>query len=129
MRRITAGHRATAAACLMAAALAAVPGALAEEEDYGGWEPLQRRFESTGGGGVVIDEYDPVVVGDRCVTDFTATLPDGTVLRNTVEFDAVAAAGGTLCTNGRWRARDGGGASGTTPLRVFIRDGVRRRSP
>jgi hypothetical protein len=36
--------------------------------------------------------------------------------------------GGTLCTNGRWRARDGS-ASGTTPYQVFFKDGVRRGSP
>ena len=30
--------------------------------------------------------------------------------------------------NGKWQALDGS-MSGTTPLRVFIKDGVRRRSP
>jgi hypothetical protein len=39
-----------------------------------------------------------------------------------------AGQGGTLCTNGKWRAADGS-ASGTTPFRVFIKDGVKRRSP
>ena len=41
---------------------------------------------------------------------------------NGVDFDAVPTAGGTLCTNGRWRALDGS-ATGTTPFRVFIKDG------
>ena len=42
--------------------------------------------------------------------------------------DTVQVQGGTLCTEGKWRARDGS-ASGTTPFRVFIKDGVTRRSP
>jgi hypothetical protein len=45
-----------------------------------------------------------------------------------VDFDAVPAAGGTLCANGRWRALDGS-ANGTTPFRVFIKDGLVRRAP
>jgi hypothetical protein len=36
--------------------------------------------------------------------------------------------GGILCTNGKWRAVDGS-ASGTTPFRMFIKDGVVRRAP
>ena len=36
--------------------------------------------------------------------------------------------GGTLCTDGRLRSRDGS-ATGTTAFRVFIKDGVVRRSP
>jgi hypothetical protein len=40
----------------------------------------------------------------------------------------VAVQGGTLCHNGKWRAKDGN-ATGTTPFRVFIKDGVTRRSP
>jgi hypothetical protein len=86
------------------------------------------RFGSTGGGGVIIDEYHPVVIGDRCVTRFTATLPDGQVFPNYALFDAVPTAGGILCTNGRWGAVDGS-ATGTTPYRVFIREGVIRRAP
>jgi hypothetical protein len=102
----------------------------ADEEDYASWPPLQRSFPSTGGGGVVIGEYDPVVEGDRCRTAFTATMPDGQVFRNFVAFRAVPVRGGTLCTDGRWRAADGSGASGTTPFRVFFgHDGVRRASP
>jgi len=113
-----------AAAALLS--LAALP-ALADE-DYQAWEPLQRSFPSTGGGGWMIGEYDPVIVGNRCTTDFTATSPEGTIFYNTVEFDAVPVQGGTLCTNGRWRARDGS-AAGSTPFRVFFGDGTRRRSP
>ncbi|MCA0319114.1 MAG: hypothetical protein LCH88_13700 [Proteobacteria bacterium] len=98
------------------------------QEDYGRWPLLRDPFPSTGGGGVMIGGYDPVVVDGKCRTGFTATLPDGTVYRNTVEFDAEPAQGGILCTNGRWRSADGS-ASGTTPFRVFIRDGFRRMAP
>ncbi len=97
-------------------------------ERYETWPLLQNPFESTGGGGIMIGEYRPVVFGPFCTTNFTATAPDGKVYYNGVDFDAVPAAGGTLCTNGRWRALDGS-AAGTTPLRVFIKDGVVRRSP
>ena len=104
-----------------------IPEGLAEE-NYESWAVLKNPFESTGGGGVMIGEYNPVIVGSKCVTNFTATLPDGKVYHNVVEFETVQIQGGTLCTNGAWRARDGS-ASGTTPLRVFIKDGVTRRSP
>jgi hypothetical protein len=108
--------------------LAAAAGARAQE-DLSAWPVLQRSFPSTGGGGVVIDEYDPVIENGQCSTAFTATLPDGQVFRNIVEFRAVPAQGGTLCTDGRWRAADGS-ASGTTPFRMFFgADGVRRGSP
>jgi hypothetical protein len=110
------------------AALIAAPAA-AQAPDFAAWTPLTPRFESTGGGGWMIDGYDPVIAGARCITDFAAISPDGQVFRNEVEFDAVAVPGGTLCDNGRWRAKDGSG-NGTTPLRVFIRaDGARFRSP
>ncbi|GAA0566806.1 hypothetical protein GCM10009416_01010 [Craurococcus roseus] len=110
-------------------AVIAAAAALADE-DYSAWPLLRRSFPSTGGGGVVIGEYDPVIEGDRCRTAFTATLPDGQVFRNVAEFRAVPAPGGTLCTDGRWHAQDGGGASGTTPFRVFFgADGVRCGSP
>jgi len=114
---------AAAAAC----ACLAIPGAAAQES-YESWEILQSRFESTGGGGIIIGEYNPVIVGNKCVTNFTATEPGGKIHYNVVEFDTVQVQGGTLCTNGKWRAVDGS-SSGTTPLRVFIKDGVRRRSP
>ena len=117
------------AALAMAAALALfkIPEGLAEE-NYERWAILTNPFESTGGGGVMIGEYNPVIVGNKCVTNFTATLPDGKVYYNMVEFETVQVQGGTLCNNGKWRARDGS-ASGTTPFRVFIKDGVTRRSP
>jgi hypothetical protein len=111
-----------------AAAIFAITAAAAQDqENYGNWGVLKSTFPSTGGG-VVIGEYNPVIVGDKCRTDFTATEPDGKVFHNTVEFDAVPAQGGTLCTNGKWRSRDGS-MSGSTPYRVFFKDGVVRGSP
>jgi hypothetical protein len=117
----------TALALASALASVAVTRLLAQE-NYESWEVLKNPFESTGGGGVMIGEYNPVIVGSKCVTNFTATLPDGKVYYNIVEFETVQVQGGTLCTNGAWRAQDGS-ASGTTPFRVFIKDGVTRRSP
>lgn len=96
-------------------------------DDVENWPLLPTEFPSTGGGGFTIAEYRPVVVGDECRTDFITIGPDGTKYFNSVAFDAVPLRGGTLCTNGRWKARDGS-ASGTTPLRVFIREGVVRGS-
>jgi len=119
-------HFMRTAALLIALGLTAVP-ALAQE-DFTSWRLHVERFESTGGGGVMIGEYRPAIAGDKCTTDFTATLPDGKVYYNSVEFDAVPAQGGILCTNGRWKARDGS-ASGTTPYRVFFKGGVLRGSP
>jgi hypothetical protein len=113
-----------AASALMALT---VSGAAAQE-NYESWALLQSTFESTGGGGIMIKEYNPVIVGNKCVTNFTATEPSGKIYYNMVEFDAVPIQGGILCTDGKWRAVDGT-ASGTTPLRVFIKDGVARRSP
>jgi hypothetical protein len=113
-----------AASALMALT---VSGAAAQE-NYESWALLQSTFESTGGGGIMIKEYNPVIVGNKCVTNFTATEPSGKIYYNMVEFDAVPMQGGILCTDGKWRAMDGS-ASGTTPLRVFIKDGVARRSP
>jgi hypothetical protein len=115
------------------AAVAAVVLSLAmatasAEENYESWALLQNPFESTGGGGIMIGGYEPVIVGTTCVTDFTATEPGGKVYYNKIEFDAVPVQGGILCTAGRWQAIDGS-MSGTTPFRVFIKDGVRRRSP
>jgi hypothetical protein len=113
---------------VLLAALAAAPAG-AQPADLASWPPLLTRFESTGGGGWTIDGYDPVIRGGLCVTDFAAISPDGQVFRNEAEFDAVPVTGGTLCRNGRWRAKDGSG-QGTTPLQVFIRaDGQRFRSP
>lgn len=100
----------------------------AAQENYESWPLLTNPFESTGGGGVMIDDYKPVVTGAKCTTDFTAKTPDGVVYRNEAEFDAVPVQGGVLCTNGRWRAKDGS-ANGTTPFRVFGKDGVWRAAP
>ncbi len=107
-------------------ALTATP-ALAQT-DYTSWERLVPRFESTGGGGVMIGEYDPIIIDDRCVTPFSATLPDGQVFRNIAIFQAVPVQGGILCTRARWSAMDRS-SNGTSPFEVFIKDGVSRRSP
>ncbi len=120
-------HSPAVLAAASAVLLLAIAGASAQES-YASWELLENPFESTGGGGIMIGGYDPVIVGDKCRTDFTATEPGGKVYYNKVEFDAVPVQGGTLCTNGKWRAADDS-ASGTTPFRVFIKDGVKRRSP
>jgi len=112
----------------VAATLVIAAGAATADGSYESWPPLKSTFPSTGGGGVMIGEYNPVIVGDKCRTDFTATEPNGTVYYNSVEFDAVPAQGGILCHNGKWRSRDGS-ATGTTPYRVFVKDGVMRGSP
>ena len=109
-------------------ALLALAASAAAASDVAGWTPLGPRFESTGGGGVIIDGYRPVVIGDRCVTGFTATTPAGEVYANYAVFEAQPLAGGTLCRAGRWGAVDGG-ASGTTPLVVWLKDGAMRRAP
>jgi hypothetical protein len=112
---------------LMLPVAAAEPAAPANFSD---WPLLRSTFPSTGGGGIVIKGYDPVITGGKCVTTFMAVEPgaDGGVYFNIVEFDAVPAQGGTLCSNGRWRAFDNS-ASGTTPFRVFFKDGVFRGWP
>ncbi len=114
-----------------AAALGALaaPGASAQE-NYAAWAPLKSTFESTGGGGITIKGYDPVIANAKCVTSFMAVEPgaNGKVYFNIVEFDAVPEQGGTLCSGGKWRAADGS-MSGTTPLRLFFKDGTFRRSP
>jgi len=112
---------------IILAALLALP-VPAVAQDLAGWRPLGPRFESTGGGGIIIDEYRPVVVGDRCVTRFTATTPGGDVYTNYAVFEARPLAGGTLCEAGRWGAVDGS-ATGTTPLVVWLKDGVMHRAP
>lgn len=113
---------------VLSAALLAGP-ALAQPDDLATWPPLVPRFESTGGGGWMIDGYNPVMTQNRCRTDFAAISPAGEAFLNEAEFDAVPVPGGILCQNGRWRSKDGTG-SGTTTLRVFVRaDGARFRSP
>jgi hypothetical protein len=103
---------------------------LVHAEDFDSWPPLRSTFPSTGGGGITIKGYDPVITGATCITTFMA-VPEGAnpaVYTNVVEFEAVAMAGGTLCQNGKWRSFDGS-ATGTTPFRVFFKDGVFRGSP
>jgi hypothetical protein len=116
------------AGCMAALALAA--SAVAAEEAYESWPLLRSTFPSTGGGGIMIKGYDPVITGGKCVTTFMAVEPgeNPNVYSNVIEFEAVPAQGGTLCQNGRWRAFEGG-AAGTTPYRVFFKDGVFRGSP
>ncbi len=115
--------------CAAALAALAAPGVSAQE-NYASWQVLKSSFLSTGGNGIMIKGYDPVIVGNKCVTTFMAVEPgpNGKVYPNYVEYDAVPAQGGTLCTNGKWQSADGS-ASGTTPFRVFIKDGAKRRSP
>jgi hypothetical protein len=100
------------------------------QESYESWPRLESSFPSTGGGGITIKGYDPVVTKGKCVTTFMAVEPgpDPNVYANVIEFEAVPAQGGTLCQNGKWRAFEGG-ATGTTPFRVFFKDGVFRGSP
>jgi hypothetical protein len=80
---------------VMGVALLALMDGGGAQENYESWRLHTPTFPSTGGGGVMIGEYKPVIVGDKCTTDFTATLPDGKVYYNSVEFDAVPAQGGT----------------------------------
>jgi hypothetical protein len=95
------------------------------QPDYTAWAPLPESFPSTGGGGWMIGEYRPQVMLDRCVTGFTAISPEGQVFRNIAVFKATPVQGGVLCDDGHWAASDRS-ASGTTPLKIFIRDGVVR---
>ncbi len=117
--------RAVFTAAVLAALLPAAPSA--GQVAYESWPVLTDPFPSTGGGGIMIHDYDPVVADGRCSTDFRAIEPNGTTYRNSIVFDAVETQGGVLCTNGRWRSADGS-ATGTTPFRVFIKCGVKRGS-
>ena len=116
------------AACCLAGLMLVAPGASAEE-NYESWPALRSSFPSTGGGGITIKGYDPVITGGKCVTTFMAVEPGSNpkVYANYIEFEAVPAAGGTLCRNGKWRAFEGK-ATGTTPFRIFFKDGVFRAS-
>src|SRR5262245_29397890 len=123
----------TSIACLVAGLVASValesPAAFAVES-YESWPVLRSTFPSTGGGGITIKGYDPVITGSKCVTTFMAVEPgdNPNVYANVIEFEAVAIQGGTLCRNGKWRAFEGG-ATGTTSYRLFFKDGVFRGSP
>ena len=66
--------RITTSAALILAGLAASSPAPAQES-YESWRLHTETFPSTSGGGVIIGAYRPVVAGNRCTTDFTATLP------------------------------------------------------
>jgi hypothetical protein len=103
---------------------------VAQEPNFEAWAPLKSTFPSTGGGGITIKGYDPVISGQKCITTFMAVTSDTppAVYSNVIEFDAEPKQGGTLCHNGRWRAFDGG-ATGTTPFRLFFKNGVWRGSP
>ncbi len=111
---------------IAAFAVLAAHGAGAQE-NFERWAPLKDPFPSTGGGGIMIHDYDPVVAAGKCTTKFRAVEPNGTTYHNTIEFEAAETQGGVLCANGRWRSADGS-ASGTTPFRVFIKGGVKRGS-
>jgi len=116
---------------ILVTVLALAAGApAAAKDDFAGWPVLKSTFPSTGGGGIVIKGYDPVITGAKCLTTFMAVEAGDNpkVYPNFIEFEAVPESGGTLCTNGKWRAFDGG-ASGTTPFRIFFKDGVFRASP
>jgi len=100
------------------------------QESYASWPLMRSTFPSTGGNGFTIKGYDPVITGGKCVTTFMAVEPGDNpkVYANVAEFEAVPAQGGTLCRDGKWRAFEGG-ASGTTPFRFFVKDGVFRAAP
>ena len=120
-------HR-RAAFCI--ALLSLIPTSGRAEEPFESWPVLRSTFPSTGGGGMIIKGYDPVIANGKCVTTFMAVAPgpDPQTYPGYVEFEAVPAQGGTLCQNGNWKPF-GGGDGGTTPFRVFFKDGVFRGSP
>ena len=118
---------------LLIAVLLAPLGAAAQDkqmnqDNFESWPVLKSTFPSTGGGGVMIRGYDPVISGGKCVTTFMAAVPPSDLYFNVVEYDAVPAQGGTLCTNGQWRSFNGKD-TGTTPFRMFFKDGVFRAQP
>jgi hypothetical protein len=111
--------------------LALVPvGAPAQDKqvNYSSWPVLKSTFPSTGGSGIMIKGYDPVITGDKCVTTFMAVLPNKEVYFNVVEFDATPEQGGTLCSNGKWKSFDGK-TTGATPFRFYFKNGVFRSEP
>ena len=61
-------------------------------ENYASWPVLKSTFPSTGGNGVMIKGYDPIITGKQCVTTFMAALPSGEVYFNVVEFESLAKA-------------------------------------
>ena len=123
-------RRTRTALAILAAATSAIAAAAQAQtaENFDVWPLLRDPFPSTGGGGIMIHDYKPVVANGKCTTNFRAITPEGTVYSSIVEFAAVPVQGGILCNDGKWRSIDGGSA-GTTPFRVFIKDGVMRGSP
>ena len=117
-----------ATGCLIAALITLAPLGAVAEDNFASWPVLKSTFPSTGGGGVMIKGYDPVISGGKCVTTFMAAVPPSDLYFNVVEYDAVPAQGGTLCTNGQWRSFNGKD-TGTTPFRMFFKDGVFRAQP
>jgi hypothetical protein len=102
-------------------------GAGLAQANEAAWPELPTNFPSTGGGGWMIAEYRPVVDGSACRTAFVAISPAGERFENEVVWSAAPLNGGVMCTAGKWRAKDGS-AEGTTPLEVFIKDGVARQA-
>jgi hypothetical protein len=117
-----------AALSLLAPLGAAAQDKQMNQDSFESWPVLKSTFPSTGGGGVMIKGYDPVIAGGKCVTTFMAAVPPSDLYFNVVEYDAVPAQGGTLCTNGQWRSFNGKD-TGTTPFRMFFKDGVFRAQP
>jgi hypothetical protein len=115
---------------LVAAVVAIVASSARADEDFTTWAPLKSTFPSTGGNGIMIKGYDPVITGGKCITTFMAVAPgaEPAVYPSLIEFDAVPIQGGIVCQNGKYRAFDGG-ASGTTPYRIFFKDGIFYGSP
>ena len=100
------------------------------QDNYDAWPALRSTFPSTGGNGIMIKGYDPVITGGKCITTFMA-VPEGKdppVYTNVVEFEAVELSAGILCRNGKWRSFDGA-TSGTTPYRMYFKEGIFRGSP
>ncbi len=112
--------RILAGLCL--AVLALVPPAAAQP-NYDSWPVLQNPFESTGGGGIMIGEYRPVVFGKFCTTNFTATTPKGEVYYNGVDFDAVPVAA-ARCAPRAAGVRSTAAPTARRRCEVFIKDGV-----
>ncbi len=115
---------------LMTAISALLPSTAFAEEAFDSWPVLKSTFPSTGGNGITIKGYDPVITNGKCITTFMAVEsgPNPAVYPSLIAFEAMPTQGGILCQNGQWRAFDGG-ASGTTPYRVFFKDGIFRGSP
>lgn len=111
------------ALALMLPLAAAVP--VHASDDYSSWPVLKSTFPSTGGGGITIKGYDPVIMGATCITTFMAVEAGEkpAVYSNVVEFEAMPQLGGILCTNGKWRSFDGS-ANGTTPFQIYFKNGV-----